>query len=484
MTGKMRDVAVLAGVVVLLVCVPRLAAQPVPPDTILYDFSINTNGCDPDYWNFFGPPVDCGDFGPDEDAEDGHGAFVAGDWTECSPGWGMAGGIGMGPIFGQPKCGIEGGGTDDADLDLSLGTGISMRLRLELPPGDFPPATAGKPGVRLQFEMVDKDGDGTRAVIPGFITGKPWVNRMFPPNEDETWQTVTIYFAGLDWANDAAAVAGVTPGLDISDIQQIQMTFRPGDTSENANVLHWDELTLIDTPPRLWADADTDGDVDLSDVAAFQRCFGADLTPTHPETVLFDFESGDQGWSSYGPYTMDSGALVDGSVGQGRFHVADFDVATNGFGIVDISPAIDMSAYTGMKVDARMVDVPGETPLSGPREFEFLMAIGELEFTSEPFTATTEYQTFEVTFTEMTPPPAPFHLSDPGLQIKLVVLKEGKTGVVELDYDQVTGVQTVQSDCKPMDADRDKDIDLDDYANVADCLLGAGATTDFYAWCY
>ncbi len=453
------------------------AGVPVVPGEIIYDFTTNGYVCDPDDWNFFGPIVT--DFGWDDTAEDGSGAFIAGDWI--GGGWGMGSGVGIGPFApGQPLCGSEAPGRDDIDLDVTQGTGLSMRLRLELPPGDLPPFTQGTPGARVQFQLMDPDG--TVAVLPGLMSAtRPYVNRMYPPSED--WQTFTFFFAGLDSDFDDAAVAGSVPGIDLTDLEAMQLIVRPGPDSQNVNVLHFDEITLINEPLRPWADDDADGDVDLADFAVFQACFGADLTPTHPEVLLFDFEDGDQGWASFGAYGTDSGLLVNGSVGQGRYHVADFDINTNAFGIVDVSPTIDLSAFTGLKFDARMVDVAGQTPFGGPREFNLVLGIGETEFV-QILTATTDYQTFEVAFADMTPPPAPFHLADPALEIRLVVLADGKSGVVELDYDEFVGVETVEAPCKRMDANYDEAIDDVDFLNFADCLLGPGVTDGFYSWCY
>jgi hypothetical protein len=479
---------------------PAWAGPPLPPGTVIFDFSTRTDQCDPDFWNFYGQPTT--DFGPDTSAEDGHGAFQAGNWTSCDLAYGesacqfMGTKNGGGIMYNQPLCDGD-AGIDDADLDLSQGTGISVRVKLTLPNGDNPPTTKGTPGVRLQFQLDDDDAitstnlNRTRGTIPGRMpTARNYVNRMWLLNGDEEWETVKIPFAGLDWSYDGAAIAG-TNGLQLNDIRSFRFTWRRGPSSalvddpasSNRNTLRFDEITLINDPPQLWADHDGDHDVDLADFGFFEECYGEDLTPTLPETVLYDFTAGDQGWTSFGIYTTDSGLTPSGSVGQGRFHIADFDVPTSGFGIGDKSPFVDLSAYAGMMVDVRMVDVPGEPPFNGVREFEFKLAIGETEF-SKTFTATTDYQTYSLRFAELYPSPAPWQLSDPGLVIKLVVKKGTNTGKVRLDYDQVTVYSKVPSPCKPVDADRDNDVDDEDLRNLADCLLGPGVTTGFFPWCY
>ena len=476
--------AVVAGSLVLLAIVAGASAEVVTPGTILYDFDSNvtSNGyvCDPDNWNFFGAVTT--DFGSDLDAQDGHGAFIAGNWT-LAAGWGMGAGVGIGPFpAGQPLCGAREHGIGDINKDLSLGTGVTMLVKLRLPPGDFPPDTAGTPGVKLQFQLLDDDG--TEAVIPGSVFGKPWVKRTYAPVE--AWEKVTFYLAGLDSSFDDAAVGGTIPGLDLNNIHAIRLIWRRGATSANSNVLHWDEIKLIDTPPVLWGDRDNDGDVDLKDFAMFQECLGINLTPDHPETVLFDFQNGAQGWTSFGDFTTESGMLAGGSVGQGRYHVADFDAPVVGWGIGDISPVLDLSSYTGMKVDLRLVDVAGHPAFSGWREFDFILEVGAAKECKKTFDATNAYATYSVNFSELNPQPAAEELA--AARIKLIVRKIGSqgtnSGTVELDYDQVTAIATVPSDCKSMDADLDNDVDLDDSLNLSSCLQGPAVTAGFYPWCY
>ena len=163
-------------------------------------------------------------------------------------------------------------------------------------------------------------------------------------------------------------------------------------------------------------------------------------------TVLFDFESGAQGWGAFGPLMTDAGPLPDGSVGKGRYQTADFGLG--GWGIVDVSPAVDLSSYTGMSVDARFRNVAGYPAFSGVPELEFMISIGYAEWTKK-VTMTSSYQTFAVDFVNLTPNYyaniAPYFgslpaLNAPGLAIKLVMRKASNSGVGELDYDQVSGI--------------------------------------------
>ena len=94
------------------------------------------------------------------------------------------------------------------------------------------------------------------------------------------------------------------------------------------------------------------------------------LVPIGAAAVMFNFEGSAQGWGSFGPITTDSGQLVGGgSSGDGRYHVGDFDAA--GWGMVDVSPVVDLSGMTTMSMDARFHDVPGFTPFSGTPTVEF-----------------------------------------------------------------------------------------------------------------
>jgi len=450
----------------------------VAPGTIIYDFDTGTNAfvCDPDDWTFFGNPTT--DFGSTLDVEDGHGVFHAGDWTFCEQLLPPESCQFMGSIIGiERACQGQPVGIPDANLDLSLGTGLSVRVFLNLDVG-----VGGTEGARLSLEL--EDDDGTNAVVPGIIPDKTYVNRMHPLTDE--WETVTFHFAGLDTGIDDAAITGGTPGLDLANINKVKLLWRRFG-AQDINVFLFDNITLVDSEPRLWADNNDDDDVDLADYAEFQRCFGADLTPTLQDEVLFDFESGTQGWQAFGVLTTDSGVTPDGSVGQGLFHVADFDADTSGL-IVSVSPhasttGIDMSEFEGMKLDMRLVDVAGETPFSGSPQVRVILGHDTEEFV-ETFSVTETYATYSFDFRDMEPRPTPADLADPGLQIKLVMLENNNSGVGELDFDEIVGVRATPSSCEPLDANSDETIDLDDFASFADCMLGADVTTDFFSFCY
>lgn len=281
-SGKWGGVVLVVALVVAVCGQSAPADELITPDTIIFNFDTHLGFCDPDFWSFFGYPTT--DFGATvDDSEDGHAAFTAGDWTGCDLTYGPAACRFLGAkhgdgrlCCGQPLCGGSGSGIEDANLDLSLGTGLTLRVLLLLIEG-------GTPGVRLQFELVDSNGLGpgradTTAVVPRELLdalNKPYVNRAPRLNGDQQWQTITVWFDGLDWSADKSAIAG-TNGLDLSDIVGFKTIWRRGASSVGKNRIVFDQITLIDDPPVLWADDDGDGDVDLKDVAKYQRCFDHD----------------------------------------------------------------------------------------------------------------------------------------------------------------------------------------------------------------
>ncbi|MAT68355.1 MAG: hypothetical protein CMJ58_02410 [Planctomycetaceae bacterium] len=176
--------------------------------------------------------------------------------------------------------------------------------------------------------------------------------------------------------------------------------------------------------------------------------------PESPHAVLFDFESGSQGWGSYGAITTDSGLLPSGSVGQGRFHTADFSLPDEGnFGIVDVSPASqDLSEFVGLSIDALLADVPGQPAFAGNRELEIVVATGqgaaEEEFFAPSVILSDNYQTYSVAFAEFhsaatSLPPTVEQLRD--VTVKMVVLNSNGTGTAVLKYDQITGLTSLEN---------------------------------------
>ncbi len=184
--------------------------------------------------------------------------------------------------------------------------------------------------------------------------------------------------------------------------------------------------------------------------------------PPGDNTVLYDFESGSQGWGSFGAITTAFGELpTGGSIGQGRFHRGDFSQPDGGnFGIVDVSPpGQDLSSFVGLSVDALFKDVAEQPAFVGVKELDIAVetTTGE-EFFAPTITMTDEYQTFSVAFNDFQStstllPPTPTDLSD--VTIKLVVFNSNGTGFAELNYDRVTGLNSINN------ADFDADLDVD-----------------------
>ncbi len=204
-------------------------------------------------------------------------------------------------------------------------------------------------------------------------------------------------------------------------------------------------------------------------------------SPPSGDLVLFDFESGDQGWGSFGAIGTDSGLLpTGGSNGQGRFHSANFGLPDTDFGIVDVSPSgQDLSPFAGLAIDARFTDVVGQPDFVGSK----LLNVAIQKSTGEEFFApavgmTDTYRTFELAFSDFQSgstglSPTPTDLSDS--TIKLIVFNANGTGVGVLGYDEVTGVGSFTLDG---DYNTDGVVDAADYAVWRDSV---GSTTRLYA---
>lgn len=151
--------------------------------------------------------------------------------------------------------------------------------------------------------------------------------------------------------------------------------------------------------------------------------------------ILYDFETGGQGWGSFGPLTTDSGVFPSGSVGKGRFHAADYSLP--GWGIVDVSPFRTFAPYVGFSLDARLVNIPGYPDYSGPALLDIGIGLpDENEYYAAAVLLTGGYQTFTVLFGDFVP--GSVDLSN--VQIKLRILDSGATGTARFDYDQITGI--------------------------------------------
>lgn len=149
--------------------------------------------------------------------------------------------------------------------------------------------------------------------------------------------------------------------------------------------------------------------------------------------TLYDFESGGQGWGSFGPLTTDSGPTT-GSVGQGRYHAANFDLA--GWGIVSVSPATDLSGYTGLSLDALLGNATGYTPFSGTAALDIGIEVNAVEYYAPAVILSDTFATYSVNFADFVPGGSDLSSAI----IKLRMTKGTNTGVGVLRYDEVAGV--------------------------------------------
>ena len=189
----------------------------------------------------------------------------------------------------------------------------------------------------------------------------------------------------------------------------------------------------------LCGDRDRDGDVDLADFSLLTAAL-------RQADMLFDFESGSQGWSSFGVGTISSGITTEGSVGNGRFHNINFSDPGMTWGAGDKTPdGVDLSEYSGMSIDARLTSYDAGNPFTGSPIMEFMLSIGYMEWAEEVELAE-NYQRFSVDFDDLTPqgtatgPVTKSQLSDPGMRVKLILRKAGKAGKAKLEYDQLSGL--------------------------------------------
>lgn len=162
------------------------------------------------------------------------------------------------------------------------------------------------------------------------------------------------------------------------------------------------------------------------------------------DTVLYDFEAGSQGWSAFGPILTDSGLDPAGAFGQGRFQTGDFDLP--GFGMLATSPFVDMSSFTGLRVFARLRDVPGFPVFTGTPTMRMGLGIGSAEWLAD-VVITNSFAAYEADFASLVPdgvfataPITPAELADPALEIKFVIINAANTGTGEFNYDHVTGI--------------------------------------------
>ncbi len=159
------------------------------------------------------------------------------------------------------------------------------------------------------------------------------------------------------------------------------------------------------------------------------------------DTVITDFNAADLGaynprenWFAFGAGTTDRGVHADGSSGRGAYHAVDWGSATWGVGNV-ASTAIDLTAYTGIRIDARVVGLVNHT---GTARLRFALDVpGSGEWTTPSVALSSAYETYEFNFSSLTGSGA---LDLANSQPKWVVEKNGQSGSARFDFDEITGV--------------------------------------------
>ena len=159
-------------------------------------------------------------------------------------------------------------------------------------------------------------------------------------------------------------------------------------------------------------------------------------------TILADFESANLGsysprggWSAFGAGTTDRGVHTSGSSGQGAFHSINWDLATWGIGDIATS-AIDLSAYEGVTIDARLVpltDYAGSAAL----ELAFDLPSGA-EYATPPQPRTDDYQTLTFNFADLACTAGSGALDLSAGTPKLIVRSNGQSGSCRFDFDEIT----------------------------------------------
>lgn len=161
------------------------------------------------------------------------------------------------------------------------------------------------------------------------------------------------------------------------------------------------------------------------------------------DTLITDFNSAAVGsynpradWFAFGNGTTESGVHSDGYSGRGAYHIVNWD--TSSWGVGDYELYRDLSAYSAIRVAARVVDVSGHTGTPLIR-FALNMSDGS-EYSTPNFTITDTYQLFTFEFATLTRTAGSGPLNLANAQLKLTVRKNGQTGRSRFDFDEVVAI--------------------------------------------
>ena len=162
------------------------------------------------------------------------------------------------------------------------------------------------------------------------------------------------------------------------------------------------------------------------------------------DTVLSDFNAASpgsynprDGWQAFGNGTLDSGVISGGSLGNGAYHSVNWGTAA--WGVGDLATgAVDLSPFTEVTVDARLVDTGGHTGVGLLRLA--LDLPGGTEWSTTSQTLTGGYQTFVFDLNSMTRTAGSGPLDLAAGTPKLIVAKNGQSGTARIDFDEIIGV--------------------------------------------
>jgi len=167
--------------------------------------------------------------------------------------------------------------------------------------------------------------------------------------------------------------------------------------------------------------------------------------PAQADTLLENFNDAAVGsynpranWNAFGAGTLDRGITAGGSSGNGAFHSVDFSASSWGIGNKE-EAFRDVSAYTGIRVDARLVPNAGHSGTPQLR-LSLNMVDGVTEWSTPTVDLTADYQTYTFEFSALTRTAGSGVLDLTNCQIKLIVRKNDQAGTARFDFDEVFAV--------------------------------------------
>lgn len=165
------------------------------------------------------------------------------------------------------------------------------------------------------------------------------------------------------------------------------------------------------------------------------------ITSAFGDELITDFEDVSigsynprAGWFAFGNGTLDRGVISDGASGQGAFHSVNWDGST--WGIGNRWQATDLSSYTGLRLQARLVTQAGYSGV-GLLRFSVNVLSNGAEWSTSTLEMSSEYKTYEFSFADLTLTGGSGALDLANAELKLTVRKNGQMGRARFDFDQV-----------------------------------------------